>query len=164
VSPTSGQGTRCVEIVGQWQLQYAALRTKAPLAMLSKGDCCPLPPTSTHLVPTMHHFLSPTGANHCSGSKIESVITRAAERLPCSFEQRRDYEETDAQGDYESVPSTLKAAIRVLPETKLLQTFKHQEFWVGVEVVGVMHNRHDFANSSIDFVFVIDNRSVIHTF
>jgi hypothetical protein len=51
-----------------------------------------------------------------------------------------------------------------LPETKLLQTFEHQEFWVGVEVVGVMHNRHDFANSSIDFVFVIDNRSVIHTF
>jgi hypothetical protein len=117
-----------------------------------------------HLVPTMHHFLSSTSANRCSGSKIESVITRAAERLPCSFEQRRDYEETEATGDSEMIPSTLKAAVRILPETKLLQTAEHQEFWVGVELVGVMHNRHEFANPSIDFVFVIDNRLVICAF
>jgi hypothetical protein len=61
---------------------------------------------------------------------------------------------------FETTPSTLKAAIRILPETKLLGTAEEQDLWVGVEVAGVVHNRHVPTDSSIDVIFVIDNGSV----
>jgi hypothetical protein len=91
---------------------------------------------------------------------VGSTITRAADRLPSSFEYRCEQEEAGTTSDFESTPSTLKAAVRILPETKLLRTAENQDLWVGVEVAGVLHNHHISVDSSIDVVFVIDNRSV----
>jgi hypothetical protein len=47
---------------------------------------------------------------------------------PVAFEQRREYEETEAKGDSESPSPTLKAAIRILQETKLLQTAERYDY------------------------------------
>ena len=95
---------------------------------------------------------------------VGSVITRAAERLPSSFENRCEQDEAVTTSDPESTPSTLKASVRIMPEVKLLRTAEDQDLRVGIEVAGVAHNRHVSVDSSMDVIFVIDNRSVLRCF
>ena len=55
------------------------------------------------------------------------------------------------------MPSTLNVAMKALPEVKLLSNVEHQEFWVSVQVEGVLHNRRALQDPTLDIVFVIDN-------
>lgn len=56
------------------------------------------------------------------------------------------------------LPTTLKTVVRVLPEIKILNPEgDHQEFWVAVEVEGVLHNRRALHDPSLDVVILIDN-------
>lgn len=56
-----------------------------------------------------------------------------------------------------SSPTILKAAVKVLPEVTLLTSEDSQDFWVAVEIEGVLHNRRALEDTSIDLVFVVDN-------
>ena len=56
-----------------------------------------------------------------------------------------------------SLPTTLKAVVRVLPETKVLKSEDQQDFWIAVEVEGVLHNRRALHDPSLDIVILIDN-------
>ncbi|KAF2706945.1 hypothetical protein K504DRAFT_470937 [Pleomassaria siparia CBS 279.74] len=57
----------------------------------------------------------------------------------------------------DGLPTTLKASIRIVSEVKLLSTQHSEEFWVAVEIEGMLHNRRPLQDTSLDFVFVIDN-------
>jgi hypothetical protein len=62
--------------------------------------------------------------------------------------------------DPDAFPTTLQAAVRILPEVKLLSNSEHQEFEIAIEVEAVHHNRKLLRDSSIDLIFVIDNAQV----
>lgn len=55
------------------------------------------------------------------------------------------------------LPTTLRAAVKLFPEVKLL-TEDVQEITVAVDIEGVLHNRRPLADSAIDVVFLVDNR------
>ena len=95
---------------------------------------------------------------------VGSVLARVVDRLPSSFAHRCEQEEAVTTYESETLPCTLKAAVRILPETKLLHTTENQDIWVGIEIAGVLHNRNVRVDASIDVVFVIDNRCVSHSF
>lgn len=76
-------------------------------------------------------------------------------RLPAPVENEREQRE-DQPSDTETLPTTLKAAIRIFPEVKILSE-DVQEFSIAVEIEGVLHNRNALSCVTIDVVFVIDN-------
>ncbi|KAF2690073.1 hypothetical protein K458DRAFT_426908 [Lentithecium fluviatile CBS 122367] len=91
------------------------------------------------------------------GSKIAPLIAMGADRLPSPFENRDEHAESAELTIDEYIPTTMRAAIRIMPETKLLRAQEQQDMWVAVEISGGLHNRHALADSAIDIVFVIDN-------
>lgn len=54
------------------------------------------------------------------------------------------------------IPTTLRAAVRVFPETKILNE-DLQEFTVAVDIEGVLHNQKPLSVTTIDVIFVVDN-------
>ncbi|KAF2786460.1 hypothetical protein K505DRAFT_318426 [Melanomma pulvis-pyrius CBS 109.77] len=55
------------------------------------------------------------------------------------------------------LPTTLSAAIRIVPEFEILTSKDYQDLWVAVEVEGVLHNRCYLPDPTLDIVIVIDN-------
>jgi len=59
-----------------------------------------------------------------------------------------------------TVPTTLRAAIRVFPEVKVL-TEDVEEFTVAIDIEGVLHNRKPLPETTIDVIFLVDNGCVL---
>jgi hypothetical protein len=58
------------------------------------------------------------------------------------------------------LPTTLRAAIRLFPEEKLV-TEEYQELGVAIDIEGVLYNRTPLPDTGIDVIFVVDNGSVL---
>lgn len=95
-----------------------------------------------------------------SGTKFGSVMKLITRRLP-SPEGHHDTSDGHASSQISIIPTTLRAAVRVFPETKIL-TEDFQEFSVAVDVEGVLHNRRLLPDTTIDVVFVVDNGYMLH--
>jgi hypothetical protein len=95
-----------------------------------------------------------------SAAKLGSITNRIAKSTPSPAELRHDQMKYHSATDFVSCPATLRAAIRVLPEVKLLGESEHQEFGIAIEIEGVPHNRKPLRDSSIDIVFIVDNAQV----
>ncbi|KAG9187489.1 hypothetical protein G6011_05360 [Alternaria panax] len=90
-----------------------------------------------------------------SGKKLASVMSRIAKRLPSPSDLDDDVE-AQMPGSKSLLPTTLRAAIRMFPETKLV-TEEFQELSVAIELEGVLYNRKPLPDTSIDVIFVVDN-------
>ncbi|KAF2749653.1 hypothetical protein M011DRAFT_475007 [Sporormia fimetaria CBS 119925] len=53
--------------------------------------------------------------------------------------------------------SLLTAAVRIIPEVKLLGADEEQTMWIAVEVEGVLHNRRALSDKTIDVIMLVDN-------
>ena len=97
--------------------------------------------------------------NSSSGEKFSSIMGRIAKRLPSPTDF--DHETSDAQvsGSSSLLPTTLRAAIRLFPEEKLV-TEEYQELGVAIDIEGVLYNRTPLPDTGIDVIFVVDNGSV----
>jgi hypothetical protein len=82
-------------------------------------------------------------------------MERVARRFPSPTEDEIQLLD-DRPMEAGSMPTTLRAAIRIFPEVKML-TAEVQEVSVATEVEGVLHNCNGLANGTIDVVFLIDN-------
>lgn len=91
-----------------------------------------------------------------SGTKFGSVMKLITRRLPSPAEDHHDISDGHALTKISMIPTTLRAAVRVIPETKIL-TEDVQEFSIAVDVEGVLHNRQPLPDTTIDVVFVVDN-------
>jgi hypothetical protein len=58
------------------------------------------------------------------------------------------------------LPTTLRAAIRLFPEEKLV-TKEYQELGVAIDIEGVLYNRTPLPDTGIDVIFMVDNGSVL---
>jgi hypothetical protein len=86
------------------------------------------------------------------------MFTELATFMPPPYEPRRKQSDIVPPSSASSdLPTTLKAVVRVLPETKVLKSENHQDFWIAVEVEGVLHNRRALHDPSLDIVILIDN-------
>jgi hypothetical protein len=89
---------------------------------------------------------------------IGSLVGYHAGRFPTPFENRVEKEEIgEATDAAQSGPSTLKALVGILPETKLLRAGEQQDLWVAIEIRCGLHNRQVHSDPHIDMVFIIDN-------
>jgi hypothetical protein len=77
-------------------------------------------------------------------------------RLPSSGDYNQDQPAIDAMTEITAVPTTLQAAVRIFPETKILAK-DYGEFNVAVEVEGVLYNRHPLSDTTVDVIFIVDN-------
>lgn len=96
------------------------------------------------------------GANYgfpCrSCHKLRTVMDRVAKRLPIATEPEEEkYDETV------SLPTTVRVATRIYPQVKLLEEGL-QDLSVAIEIESLLHNRNVLSDSTVDLVFVIDNR------
>lgn len=80
---------------------------------------------------------------------------RMAQRLPSEAEDEQEILDSRAL-KADEMPTTLRAAIRLFPEVKVL-TNELQDMTVAVEVEGVLHNRSTSPLVTVDLVFIIDN-------
>jgi hypothetical protein len=55
-------------------------------------------------------------------------------------------------------PILLSAAVRILPEVRVLSSEEQQTFWVAVEVEGVLHNRRPLTDPGVDVIILVDTR------
>ncbi|KAH4175950.1 hypothetical protein HBI29_034530 [Parastagonospora nodorum] len=92
-------------------------------------------------------------AHNCT--RLRSMMERMATRLPTPVENEPELGEEQSL-EPRTMPTTLRAAIRVFPEVKIL-TKDVQEFSVAIEIEGVLHNRNALSCATIDVVFVVDN-------
>ena len=70
------------------------------------------------------------------------------------------HEESDSFGTrfgYRKLPTTIKPVLKIFPEVKVLNTETLQEFWVAIEVEGVLHNQQTLTNQGLDIIIIIDN-------
>jgi hypothetical protein len=82
------------------------------------------------------------------------MMERMVTRLPTPVENEPELGEEQSL-EPRTMPATLRAAIRVFPEFKIL-TKDVQEFSVAIEIEGVLHNRNALPCATIDVVFVVD--------
>jgi hypothetical protein len=82
-------------------------------------------------------------------------MDRMAKRLPTPVEDEQELPEGQAMV-VDTMPTTLRAAVRTFPEVKILTGDSH-EFSIAVEIEGVLHNSSTLPNATIDVVFVVDN-------
>jgi len=83
------------------------------------------------------------------------MMERMATRLPTPVENEPELGEEQSL-EPRMMPTTLRAAIRVFPEVKIL-TKDVQEFTVAIEIEGVLQNRNALSCATIDVVFIVDN-------
>jgi hypothetical protein len=83
------------------------------------------------------------------------MMERMAMRLPSPADAEHGFTEGRPQQS-EAMLTTLRAAIRIFPEVKIL-TEGMQEFSVAIEIEGVLFDRGPLPNVAIDVVFVVDN-------
>ncbi|CAN9128971.1 unnamed protein product [Alternaria sp. RS040] len=100
--------------------------------------------------------------NARNGEKFSSIMGRIAKRLPSPTDF--DHETSDAQvsGSTSLLPTTLRAAIRLFPEEKLV-TEEYQELGVAIDIEGVLYNRTPLPDTGIDVIFVVDNGYYVTT-
>ncbi|KAL5423095.1 hypothetical protein PMIN04_004161 [Paraphaeosphaeria minitans] len=91
-----------------------------------------------------------------SDISISSMIKQVARGLPSPLGNRHDMDVIETH-EAPRMPSTLKTAINVLSEVKVLGSEQSQEFWASVEIESVLHNRRGLVDPNIDVVFVVDN-------
>lgn len=93
-------------------------------------------------------------------------MERMAKRLPTQAEDEHDMLD-DGALKADEMPTTLRTAIRMFPEVKLLNS-DLQELTVAVEVEGVLQNRSTSPSVTVDVIFIVDNgfepRQSLHTF
>jgi hypothetical protein len=95
-----------------------------------------------------------------SGDKFSSIMGSIAKRIPSPTDFDHETSDAQASGPTALLPTTLRAAIRLFPETKLL-TEEFQEFSVAIDIEGVLNNRKPLPDTGIDVVFVVDNGCVL---
>jgi hypothetical protein len=83
---------------------------------------------------------------------MQRMVPRFPAPVDCDEEQSTDYATTDPT----TMPTTIRAAVRIFPETKLL-VGDYQEINVAIEVEGVLHNREALPDTIVDIIFVVDN-------
>lgn len=87
---------------------------------------------------------------------VKAIIREAARWLPMPLEHHRVTEHLQEHMS-STTPTTVKAAIDMLPEVKLLQPDGDQDIWVSVEIAGLLHDSQKLSDPRIDVVFIIDN-------
>lgn len=85
------------------------------------------------------------------------MMARAANRLPAPLEYLQEQNDGAQSSDTSTLPSTLKVAVTMLPESKMLSIERYQDMWISVDVQGVIHNQRPLADASINLVFLVDN-------
>lgn len=84
-------------------------------------------------------------------------MRRIAGRLPSPAVRYHDDQEAQRTIPHDKLPTTLRAAVRVFPEIVQLSQHEHDEFWIAVEVEGILHNRILLPDSTIDVIVVVNN-------
>lgn len=84
-------------------------------------------------------------------------MRRIAGRLPSPAGRYHDDQEAQRTIPHEKLPTTLRAAVRVFSEIVQLSQQEHEEFWVAVEIEGILHNRMLLPDTTIDVILVVDN-------
>lgn len=95
-----------------------------------------------------------------SATKLAPIVGQITKHLSSTIQYQHNRKECQLAADSNALPTTLRAAVRILPEVKLLGNSEYQEFEIAIEVEAVLHNRKPLRDSSIDVIFVIDNASV----
>lgn len=80
------------------------------------------------------------------------LITR---RLPSPI-AGHDNQYNDRTNKTPSMPTTLRAAVSIFSETKIL-TENSQEFDIAVDIEGVLHRPMPLPDTTFDIIFVLDN-------
>jgi transposase-like protein len=96
-----------------------------------------------------------TVADSSSCKTLMSVMQRMVPRFPAPVDCDQE-QSTDETNESITMPTTIRAAVRIFPETKLL-TNDYQEIKVAIEVEGVLHNREALPDTTVDIIFVVDN-------
>jgi hypothetical protein len=91
-----------------------------------------------------------------SGPKLSSLMARIAKQLPPPTELYNEGYDTQVPDSPSTMPTTLRAAVRVFPEVKILSE-DIQEISIAVDIEGVLHNRKPLHDTTIDVIFVVDN-------
>jgi hypothetical protein len=91
-----------------------------------------------------------------SAAKFGSIIARIAEKLPPPTELSHDGSDAQVASVPSVMPTTMRAAVRVFPEVKILIE-DIQEISIAVDIEGVLHNRKPLPDITIDVIFVVDN-------
>jgi len=93
-------------------------------------------------------------------TKFGSIVGRIAKRLPPPTEY--EYEPLDGLkvGKTSILPTILEPAVRIFPGIEPL-TKDIQEVDVVLEVEGVLHNRQQVSNDTINVIFLLDNGLVL---
>jgi len=90
-----------------------------------------------------------------SGEWFSRFMGLATKHIPAPADH-----EDDASSLTPTVPTTLRAAIRVFSEVKVL-TEDVEEFTVAIDIEGVLHNRKPLLDTTIDVIFLVDNGCVL---
>ena len=90
-----------------------------------------------------------------SGEWFSRFMGLATKHIPAPVDH-----EDDVSSSTPAVPSTLRAAIRVFSEVKVL-TEDVEEFTIAIDIEGVLHNRKPLPDTNIDVIFLVDNGWVL---
>ena len=70
------------------------------------------------------------------------MVARIATRLPSPYENRHEESDTAVAANHvHATPSSLRTAVRMVPESKILSTQEQQDLCVAIEVEGALHER-----------------------
>jgi hypothetical protein len=89
-----------------------------------------------------------------SGLKLGALMHKMGKHIPPTTDF--GLEASEAQVSTSHLPTTLRAAVRLFPEVKLL-TEEYQDIGIAIDIEGVLHNRKPLPDTSIDVIFVVDN-------
>ncbi len=91
-----------------------------------------------------------------SAAKLTTLMEGMANRMPPPTDFDHDMSEAHVSDSNLLLPTTLRPAIRLFPQVKLL-TDEFQEISVAIDIEGVLYNRKPLPNTEIDVIFVVDN-------
>ncbi|RAR00933.1 hypothetical protein DDE82_006923 [Stemphylium lycopersici] len=91
-----------------------------------------------------------------SGEKFKSLMDRFANHIPPPTECDQEVVGANAPISHVTLPTTLRAAVRLFPEVKVLRK-EVQEITIAVDIEGVLHNRRLLADDAIDVIILVDN-------
>jgi hypothetical protein len=94
-----------------------------------------------------------------SAAQLTSLMEGIANRMPPPTDFDHDPSEAHVSDSTSLLPTTLRPAIRLFPQVKLL-TDEFQEISVAVDIEGVLYNRTPLPNTAMDVIFVVDNKYV----
>lgn len=94
---------------------------------------------------------------------MSATVKQVARVLPSPLGDNHELHVKKGPDGSSCMPSTLNAEINILQETKMLRSDEPQEFWISVEIGGMIHNRRQLSDPNIDVVFIIDNGQCLPT-